>query len=124
MIFNYGSPSQSEDLKIAEYDFDAIAPRCALYDMSFSSNEARQQHRQDSSTHDHGCRNRYFGSNTALQQHLQNSPVDEQTLDTPLRAELFPAFSDDSSAYLRIGGKFPRAELMLHFVFVFGLAQI
>ncbi|OBT84683.1 hypothetical protein VE02_07850 [Pseudogymnoascus sp. 03VT05] len=76
---------------------------CDGCDRSFNSEEALQQHLQDSPAHasSFNCEtcDRHYGSETALQQHLRDSPTHQQDTETPLDVffRSFPVFDNDPS---------------------------
>jgi uncharacterized protein YlaI len=78
-IFNYPySPAYSKDRIERIYDnLDVMSSRCVLCDISFSSDEGREQHKRDSPAHEYDCTScdRHFGSDQALEQHKRDSPA-------------------------------------------------
>jgi hypothetical protein len=62
-----------------------MSPRCVFCDRDYSSDEALQQHKRDSSAHKFDCTacDRHFSSDKALAQHYQNAAVHAQSLEHP-----------------------------------------
>ena len=59
-----------------DHNLDAMSPRCVLCDRAFDSDDALQQHKQDSPAHAFDCTtcDRHFGSDTALVQLYEIRP--------------------------------------------------
>lgn len=62
-----------------------MSPRCVPCDRDFSSDEALQQHKRDSSAHKFDCTtcDRHFSNDKALAQHYQNATVHAQSFEHP-----------------------------------------
>jgi hypothetical protein len=62
-----------------------MSPRCVPCDRDFSSDEALQQHKRDSSAHKFDCAtcDRHFSNDKARAQHYQNAAIHAQSFEHP-----------------------------------------